>query len=473
MQLTKADINAARRELFARSFWRFYLYFNPRNAEAWWQHMACLALQEFLMDLLDGLRPKLALEVPPQHGKSEIVVTFVAYLMTYYPDMRNIYASFSDRLGVRANLKIQRILSSERYLEIYGPSLSGIGPKSGTDATRNRTHLELTTGVGGFRNTTVNGAITGEGLDLGVIDDPIKGRKEANSKTTRDSVWEWLTDDFMTRFSEGAGLIFIMTRWHPDDPLGRLQEHHPEMRVLKFPALATEDALLMPDDPRPRGSDLPLMPEHKSKAFLLEKLKAQGSIRFGSLYQQNPQLPGGSMFAIDQFKIVEHVPPLAGPPVRYWDKAATEDGGCNSAGVLMAKTKDGQFIVMDCKAGQWSSLKRERIIRQTAELDGKGVLIRTEQEPGSGGKESAEATVRNLAGFKAKALRATGDKVERAYGYAAQVEAGNVLLLRGEWNRAFIDEHEAAPHGALKDRWDASAGAFNVLTSSKPRAGAL
>ena len=78
---------------------------------------------------------------------------------------------------------------------------------------------------GSFRATTVMGQINGMGLDLGVIDDPIKGRAEAQSEVTREKTWNWLTDDVLSRFSEHAGLIMIMTRWHVDDPAGRLIEH--------------------------------------------------------------------------------------------------------------------------------------------------------------------------------------------------------------------------------------------------------
>ena len=85
--------------------------------------------------------------------------------------------------------------------------------------------LEFVGHEGYFRNTTVLGSITGEALDLSVIDDPIKGRAEAQSEVTREKTWNWLTDDVLSRFSENAGLIMIMTRWHVDDTAGRLIEH--------------------------------------------------------------------------------------------------------------------------------------------------------------------------------------------------------------------------------------------------------
>ncbi|MCR8526355.1 terminase family protein, partial [Escherichia coli] len=142
------------------------------------------------------------------------------------PDCRTIYGSFSERLGIRANLKLQRIYDSALFQSIFPEtkiSQSNVVTKSG-QTMRNREMIEYVGKGGYFRNTTVRGSITGESLDLGVIDDPIKGRTEANSSTIRDAAWDWFTDDFFTRFSEDAGLLIILTRWHIDDPVGRLMD---------------------------------------------------------------------------------------------------------------------------------------------------------------------------------------------------------------------------------------------------------
>ena len=133
----------------------------------------------------------------------------------------------------------------------------------------------------------------------------------------------------------------------------------------------------------------------------------------------------------------------------------------------MSKTDDGRFFVEHVVHGQWSTYKREQIIHQTAQQDGTEVEIYLEQEPGSAGKDSAEFTIRNLAGFKVQAQRVTGDKVERAKPFASQVEAGNVSLVRAEWNKAYIHQHHNFPQSRLKDMVDASSGAFNILALRK------
>jgi predicted phage terminase large subunit-like protein len=155
--------------------------------------------------------------------------------------------------------------------------------------------------------------------------------------------------------------------------------------------------------------------------------------------------------------------------VRYWDKAGSKDAGAYTAGVLMHRMKDGRFVIEHVARGQWSALEREQQIKYWAEHD-KGMLRHTpyeigvEQEPGSGGKESAEATLRMLAGYRCFADKVTGSKEIRAEPLAAQVQAGNVFLVAGAWHSAFLDECESFPNGKFKDQVDAAAGAFARLT---------
>jgi predicted phage terminase large subunit-like protein len=157
--------------------------------------------------------------------------------------------------------------------------------------------------------------------------------------------------------------------------------------------------------------------------------------------------------------------------VRYWDKAGTADGGAYTAGVLMGKDTDGRLWVLDVVRGQWAAAEREKTILQTAHLDlakyGPMVEIWIEQEPGSGGKESAEATIRRLAGFKCYADRPTGDKVIRAEPFAAQAEAGNVHLVQAQWTPSYLGELTAFPQGTYADQVDASSGALHKIAFSR------
>jgi hypothetical protein len=141
---------------------------------------------------------------------------FIAWVSGKNPDMKTIYSAFSDQLSTGCNLNLQRTFTSAKYRRIF--------PNVQVNAGRyvmNQELIEFVGREGSFRNTTVNGSVTGMELHLGVIDDPVKGRAEAKSPTTRNRTWDWLTDDFFTRFAENSGLLFIMTRWDIDDVLGR------------------------------------------------------------------------------------------------------------------------------------------------------------------------------------------------------------------------------------------------------------
>ena len=133
----------------------------------------------------------------------------------------------------------------------------------------------------------------------------------------------------------------------------------------------------------------------------------------------------------------------------------------------MAKLKNGKYLILDVKRGQWSTDVRERIIKQTAQADGYETIIWIEQEPGSGGKDSAHATITNLAGFTIYKELPKGDKIYRADPFSVQVNEGNVMLLHGPWNEEYLQELEYFPFSTYKDQVDGSSGAFSKLARKK------
>ena len=470
LHITKPRVDSHDEQLLAElahiearhSFYAFRCYVRGKDFHrGWWVKEVADHLQHFYMRFMQGERPKLILMAPPQHGKSFTVTDFIAWVAGKNPQLKALFTSYSDDLGIGVNLVLQRLLDSDEYKAVFGQRLPDGG--RAVEGVRNSSYLEYVGGKGSFRNTTVNGQVTGKGLDFGFIDDPIKGRAEANSLIIRDKTWSWLTDDFFTRFSDHAALLMTLTRWHLDDPAGRFLLRFPETEILEYPAIAEED------EPHRRKGEA-LFPEFKSLEFLEERRRGLSQASWVSLYQQKPIIAGGGMFPIEKFHLVAAAPDKTqvAKAVRYWDKAATEMGGAYSAGVKMLKLKDGRFIVTDVRRAQLSALDREKLILQTAKLDraenGPNLMTVIEQEPGSGGKESAESSVRMLAGFKVEADKVTDAKHVRADPYAAQVQAGNVSVLEAPWNREFLNEHEVFPNGPYVDMVDAASGAFMKLT---------
>lgn len=295
-RLNEATWREIKRRVYSQDFYEFRKWIAPMKGqqfvEGWWQREISKHITQFWEDLKAGKRPKLLIKSPPQHGKSQQVIDAIIWFILKEPRFSHIFASYSDRLGVRANKTIQRVMSSPEFLDVFPEVALGRKEMSSYDTVRparNNEHIEFWPHGGSFRNTTIEGKITGEKLDIGFIDDVVKGRKEISSEQAREDKWAWFTDDFFSRFSENAGFICIGTNWHVDDPMQRMINSFPEMKVISYPAIATED-----EEFRKEGE--PLFPELKSLNFLLERKAVMAVGNFQALYQQDPTVAGGNKF---------------------------------------------------------------------------------------------------------------------------------------------------------------------------------
>jgi predicted phage terminase large subunit-like protein len=131
----------------------------------------------------------------------------------------------------------------------------------------------------------------------------------------------------------------------------------------------------------------------------------------------------------------------------------------------MGTNEDGFFYVTDLVHGQWATDERDRNIRQTAALDGRKVRIRGAIDPGSAGVDAGKAFVRMLAGYSVTTERVSGPKEVRADPFSSQLNAGNVRLVKGPWNKALIEELRQFPNGKHDDIVDALSDGFSELTN--------
>jgi predicted phage terminase large subunit-like protein len=348
-------------------------------------------------------------------------------------------------------------------LSVFGDPAFGVRLSEGSTAAD---RWEIAKHGGGMQTAGVGGALTGKGADLLIVDDPVKNAEQASSPTFREKTWEWYTSTAYSRLEPNGSIILIQTRWHADDLAGRVlanaQADSDEVwDVLNLPALAEKD------DPLGRAPGQALWPERYDEKALNRIKSVQGPFWWSSLYQQRPTPRDGGFFKRAWFEIVDAAPADA-RRVRYWDRAATEGAGDWTVGAKIA-AKDGSYYIEDIRRGRWASGDRDRIIRQTAELDGVGVTVLGEQEPGSAGKDQALAFVKLLSGFAVRAVPSTGSKDVRADPLASQAEGGNVKIVRAPWNAAFIEELESFPRGSHDDQVDAASGAFNGLQRTASR----
>jgi len=427
----------------------FRMYMHPKNKDGWFQRDVAKHLQQFVEDFKAGKRPKLVIEAPPQHGKSVQIVDVIAWLSGQLPDNRTIYTSFSERLGVRANLALQRMMNSKRFKKVYPNfTIPGKNVNDTAGKQKNRELIEFVNGDGYFRNTTVQGSITGESLDLGVIDDPIRGRKDANSTTVRNSAWDWFTDDFFTRFSEDAALLCILTRWHVDDPIGRLIERYPSTKVCKYPAIADDTAQLMRTDPRKKGSGEALFPEHKSEEFLAERCSILDKNSWTSLYQQSPSIEGGEIIKGEYFGRYSVLPKIKWRAMFGDTAQKSKQANDYQVAECWGLGEDGYLYLIDVLRKKFDGLELET---RFPDFWNKHKHADTGRLRFFGIEDKASGTVLIQKMAKSikppipvKAIPRSIDKYTRVQDVLGYIESGYVRIPENaSWVNDFIDECEA------------------------------
>ena len=275
------------------------------------------------------------------------------------------------------------------------------------------------------------------------------------------------------------GFVSHNTRWHEDDLAGRLLDEMAagadQWRILNLPALAEEDDVLG------RSPGEPLWPEWEGVDQLQRKRTAIGEREWAALFQQHPRPAEGALFKIGQIEILPACPPLV-QRARGWDLAATSAIGTRdpdwTVGVGGGITAEGKYVIWDVQRMRGGPDEVRALVKQTAIIDGQTVRIGIPQDPGQAGKDQILAYVRMLSGFtiggqsviangqtgfKPGPRPVTGDKGTRAEPFASQVNVGNVAIVRGDWNRAFLDEFAAFPSGTHDDQVDACSEMFSLV----------
>ena len=412
------------------SLWAFRRFMHPAETDGWFYRVISDELQAFYESFSRGEKPKLAITTPPQHGKSSAVVDMIAWALGKNPDHKVIFASFSGRLGERANLAIQRLLHSPRYQRVFPETrISAFGSAASESgiAICNREMVEMAGRSGYFRNTTVRGSVTGEALDLAIIDDPVKSREEANSKIMREAVFEWFRNDFSTRFSESAAMLCVMTRWHVADLVGKMREQIEDgLRIINFPAVAEFD-----DEHRKTGDAL--FPEFKSAAFLATQRAVLGTSNFEALYQGNPQPTGGNIIKGAWFPRYKELPSVMRYRIMVVDTAITAKEHSDYTVAQVWGVADGKAYLID----QWRAKVEAQDIKprlldfwakhNALSTDINGHLRAMEIEEAASGHQLVQELKRR-GGIPVKGIRRSKSKYDRYCDCAGYMEAGSVVL---------------------------------------------
>jgi predicted phage terminase large subunit-like protein len=395
---------------------------------------------------------------------------FPAWTWTRMQSAITIGVSYTERLALNLARKQRELIRSDKYQRVFG-----LGKLKVDQDLKGHYENEQ----GGARISFGTGGTTGYHAHFLIVDDPLNPN-EAASETELRSCNDWMDSTLFTRKvdKEVSATILIMQRLHQADPtqhmLDRANDDNP-IKHIRLPGELVAGIEPVPVSLREHYVD-GLLDVHRLKRRQLAELRIKlGDYGYASQILQVPVPPEGGTFIVERFRIAHPTVTIV-RQARFWDKAATPGKGDWCAGVLVGRDINNAWWVLDVRRGRWDTHTREQVIRDTAERDGAATLIGIEQEPGSGGVDSAWMTISNLDGFNVRAFRSTGSKVERATPVSVQVNARNFLIAaQASWLSDFISELHHFPFGLHDDQVDALAGAFNMLAGVGPRkrAGAL
>lgn len=438
---------------FVRQYWRSV---DPAPFIDGW-HIR--AMCEHLEAVRRGEIRRLLILVPPRTSKSSIVsVMLPAWWWTHDPGHSFISASHALSLSIRDNLRCRRVVQSDLYTSRYGGRWKLTGDQNAKGRFENS--------AGGYRlATSVESALTGEGADTIIIDDPLNV-VDADSAVARERMLRWYDESLSTRLNDPAtgSFIAVMQRVHHADFAGHVIERGGWETLCLPMRYDAEHPELSAADERTDEGDL-LWPERFPDGVVSEMERVLGSYASAGQLQQRPVPRDSGWFKPEWWQVVDAVPE-GGVVGRGWDFAAV-DTGDYTVGVRVRRTPDGVFYIEDIVRLRGSDLDAQRALLNTASADGTGVLIDYPQDPGSAGLSHARYLSRLLVGYDCRFSPEPGKTSARTQAVAAQAEAGNIRLLRGAWNRDFIDEAAAFPRGRHDDQIDALSRIFHRLAGRR------
>ena len=395
--------------------------------------------------------------LPPQHGKSTIISEyFPAFALGRNPKANIVLASYAADLAQSWNRKVQRVIDNELYSKIFHDTrLSGSQVRTVGSWLRNTDKFEIVGHGGSFKATSVEGPLTGNPMDIGIIDDPIKDALEAQSETTRRRIWEWYLDVFCTRAHNNTRMIFIMTRWHEDDLAGRILNKESDWEVISIPAIREDE--LNKDDPRQIGDVL--WPERHSFVEIM-KIKSLSERTYNALYQQRPASAEGGMFKQQWFRYYTIMPKVFDKIVMSWDCAFKDTKSSDYVvGTVWGKLGADSYLVGMAR-GKWDFVETVKQIRDTC------TAFPYCQEKYIEEKANGAAVIsllrKQIPGLVP--IIPVESKESRAYAVSFLFEAGNILFPANcNWVTTIENELKFFPNGKHDDIVDSISQALNRL----------
>lgn len=371
----------ARRELARRRLLYFTTTFQPDYKPGWVHQDVCRRLERFIAAVERGESPRLMLFMPPRVGKSEAVSKkFVSWALGRHPEWTVLGASYAQSLPIGFSREIRDTLGDPEYQAMF-PDTKLRSDNKGVEEWK-------TTRGGGYIAAGVGVGITGKGMMIGILDDPLKDQEAAQSDVIRQAAVDWYQAVFRTRLAPGGGIIVVLTRWHDSDPAGALLAKEAELRklgvpehelegwdVVSYPAIAEADEWLLADGEIWRGtpdeSDAEtarllrrkgdaLHPERYPISELRKLKNTLATSIWSALYQQNPTPDDGDFFKRSDLRYrVLSEDELSGARIFLaFDLAIKKSQKRDfTVGGVFALTRNDDLCLLDLVRGRWGTME--------------------------------------------------------------------------------------------------------------------
>lgn len=381
--------------------------------------------------------------MPPGSAKSHYAnVNFVPWWLGRNPSGNIITASYGQELADKWGRRSRAIVAGDEFRRVFGFGLDP-GSQAANRWATDRGGEYVAVGVGG--------PVTGNRADLAVIDDPVKGREEADSETVRARTKDWYKDDLWTRLKPGAGIVLIMTRWHEDDLAGWLLDEATRggeaWDVLSLPWEAESN------DPLGRALGERLWPEWFTED--MEREAKRDARRWSALYQQRPTPEEGDYFKAEWLRGYDKAP----PEMKIYgasDYAVTSDGGDYTVHIVVGVDPDENMFVLDLWRGQTNSLEWVEAFCDMAE---RWKPLEWAEESGQIKAAVGPFLERRQRERRAYVYRrqfpTKGDKAVRAQAIRGRIAMNGLYLPRADWVAEFRRELLTFPAGKHDDQVDA------------------
>lgn len=459
----KIRISLARKNLLD-----FTLY-NYDDYQVNWHHrILCQTCQDFITDPDFN---RLMVFMPPQHGKSEIVSKqMVAFALGLNPKLRIANCCYNATHAKKFNRETQRIIESDQYYDVFPNTQL---TRSSFDERRSgyvqRSDLfEIVGHGGGYQTVGVEGGLTGNRVDIGIIDDPLKDYEEARSEVRREMVWNWYNSALESRLHNQSKVCIVMTRWHEDDLAGRLIDIDPEnkegWRFLILRAIKEEDDDFEYDI---RDTGEALWPVRFSSDNLLKR-KAKSEKNFQSLYQQKPNNDEGNIFKRKDFREYRHMPDIEsfGRSCVSVDAAFKDSDSSDNVAIQVWARRGIDIFLIFSLAKQMSFVQTVGEIIKVCNAFPwvRGKVIEAKAN-GSAIMSVLEKRIIGMTDYSPST-----SKKDRAHAVSPLFEAGNIWIPHqsiAPWANEFIEELVGFPHKKRDDQVDACTQALLYLTDKE------